>query len=249
MPTRTLRSLLGKALQGQSDDVKLEFFNALSRPEETRQAASFILNLGSTASYPRREPYSANGQGAVPVPPRYKVTKLIPATQIAPESEEPPYYWVSPKNFPGIDSALVFKKEIIAFQVTPRPEHESPIKGLSALRENLPDNLKDVRWKVVFNWTSTDGNRSNRRAMVQHIIRGKWGSHTRRVVCGRSGAEGCHLPGMRALLIHGESSDQIVRYSATSLMSSEGEVKDDGFSVYVTFYSPSLGPLYITLSQ
>ncbi|KAI9568898.1 hypothetical protein HD554DRAFT_2190998 [Boletus coccyginus] len=121
VPTRTLRSLLGEALQGQSDDVKLEFFNALSRPEETRQAASFIFeswfhSFLSAAGTLQREwtgsrPRSTTLQG---------VTKLIPATQIALESEEPPYYWVSPKNFPGVDSALVFKKEIIAFQVTPR---------------------------------------------------------------------------------------------------------------------------------
>jgi len=37
VPTRTLRSLLKEALQGESDTVKLEFFDALSELEETRQ--------------------------------------------------------------------------------------------------------------------------------------------------------------------------------------------------------------------
>ncbi|KAI9456482.1 hypothetical protein HD554DRAFT_1847843 [Boletus coccyginus] len=151
VPTRKLRSLLGEALQGNSNTIKLGFFNTMSQPEETRQAAGFIFESWFHSFLAAAGTIQCQWTRSRSRPSLLEgVTTLIPATRIAPKSAEPPYYWVAPKKFPGIDSALVFAEEIIAFQVTLRSEHESPMKGLQTLRENLPDELKDVQWRVVF---------------------------------------------------------------------------------------------------
>lgn len=42
VPTSTLRSFLGEALKGQDNLTKLNFFNSLSLPSETRQAARYL---------------------------------------------------------------------------------------------------------------------------------------------------------------------------------------------------------------
>ncbi|KAG9312715.1 hypothetical protein JVU11DRAFT_7142 [Chiua virens] len=62
----------------------------------------------------------------------------------------PPYYWVSPDLFPGIDGLLVFKTRICAFQVTISSTHRSPDAGLEKIRKNLRADLKDVPLGLVF---------------------------------------------------------------------------------------------------
>ena len=65
--------------------------------------------------------------------------------------------WVPPNgNFPGIDSALVLKDRIFAFQVTISSSHKSPITGLESLSKMLPPKLKKLPWRVVFVGAETD---------------------------------------------------------------------------------------------
>ena len=69
-----------------------------------------------------------------------------------------PFYWIpSARDFPGISSALVLTNEIIAIQVTIAEVRKSSVeKGLSKLRNLLPQNLKDLPWEVVFVGTEVD---------------------------------------------------------------------------------------------
>ena len=62
----------------------------------------------------------------------------------------PPYFWIAPKGFLGIDSALVLEKKIYAFQVTLSHKHKPPTKGMKILRDHLPGELKNLPWNVVF---------------------------------------------------------------------------------------------------
>jgi hypothetical protein len=151
VPTPTLRRLLGEALQGQCNS--LEFFNALSQREETRQAAGLIykswfhsyFSAAKTIRCHWLQPEDSGGTTMLP-----GTSTLLPMTKIPPKSGTPPFYWVAPKKFPGIDSALVLEHAIYAFQITISSEHKSPIKGLQTLRNNLPDHLRDIPWHVVF---------------------------------------------------------------------------------------------------
>lgn len=52
---------------------------------------------------------------------------------------------------------LILTNEIIVFQVTIAKEHKSPpTRGLSVLRDLLPQNLKDLSWKLMFVGTKVD---------------------------------------------------------------------------------------------
>ena len=62
----------------------------------------------------------------------------------------PPYFWIAPKGFLGIDSALVLEKKIYAFQVTLSRKHKPLTKGMKILRDYLPGELKNLPWNVVF---------------------------------------------------------------------------------------------------
>lgn len=160
VPTQTLRRILAEALQGLSNVVKLQFYNALSYHPNTLQAASFIfenwfhsffiVEKRINCQWVRRR--SAHPSARFPAQPGMPqgATDLIPATQDAPRTAAPPYYWIPPSDFPGIDSALVLEKQIFVFQVTFRSALKSLIDGLECLRNMLPRELKDVAWKVVF---------------------------------------------------------------------------------------------------
>ena len=62
----------------------------------------------------------------------------------------PPYYWVAPRGFKGINSALVLAKEIYAFQVTIGMSHRPPMAGMEILQGYLPTDLRENPWRVVF---------------------------------------------------------------------------------------------------
>jgi hypothetical protein len=153
VPTRTLRRLLGEALQKQNNFVKLEFFLALSQPDSTRQAAGCIYESWFH-SYVSAEKciechwvQGSNGNSSL------TGTNLIDTNWGAINVARPPYYWVAPKNFHGINSALILTEEIYVFQVTISTRHESPMEGLKTLRAHLPANLKKIpwsAWRVVF---------------------------------------------------------------------------------------------------
>ena len=62
----------------------------------------------------------------------------------------PLYYWVAPRDFTGIDSALILAEEIYAFQVTIGKSHGPPMAGMEILRGYLPTGLRGNPWRVVF---------------------------------------------------------------------------------------------------
>ncbi|KAF8554874.1 hypothetical protein OG21DRAFT_1484325 [Imleria badia] len=79
--------------------------------------------------------------------------KLIEGNWGAVEVEDPPYYWVAPVNFPGIDGALILPEAIYGFQVTLSTRHEPPNDGWETLWAHLPANLQKIpwrAWRVVF---------------------------------------------------------------------------------------------------
>ncbi|KAF8551146.1 hypothetical protein OG21DRAFT_1487211 [Imleria badia] len=160
VPTQTLRSLLAEALKRETRAIKLDFFRALSRPEGTHQIArdiykswlhSFLSSQGMkmqcewllTSGSTRESTRTQNLQGT---------TAVISTTQDASAAWTPPFYWVpTTPNFPGIDSALISKKEIVAIRVVITDRHRSPPEmGLVELSNLLPGNLKSLSWKLLF---------------------------------------------------------------------------------------------------
>jgi len=164
VPTRTLCCFLAEGLQQEDDAIKLQFFKALSQPAETRQAAGYIFESWFHSFFTTEhkeiqcEWIASGGQdGSKQKLP--SATAVISATQAAPSSWTPPFYWVPPaRNFPGIDSALVLENEIYAIQVTIAKTRSgsSPADGLTELRKLLPNNLKNLSWKLVFVGTDQD---------------------------------------------------------------------------------------------
>jgi len=168
VPTQTLCRLLAEALQAEDDHVKLRFYNALSyhagrsrpspRAGSTRQVAGFIFESWFHSFFAAKRKIDCHwvvqGSGDDVGPPTLSMpahANLIPATETAPGSAMPPYYWLPFKtNFAGIDSALVLEDGIFAFQMILSLEHRSPNNGLRDLRKALPHDLKDLPWRVVF---------------------------------------------------------------------------------------------------
>ena len=153
VPTRTLRRLLGEALQKQNNFVKLEFFHALSQPDSTRQAAGDIFESWFHSYFSAGKGIECHWVQGLNSVSSLTGTNLINTNWGAVSVEKPPYYWVAPRNFHGIDSALILAKEIYAFQVTISTRHKSPMEGLNILRAHLPTNLKKIpwsAWRVVF---------------------------------------------------------------------------------------------------
>ena len=154
VPTRTLRCFLTEGLRLESAALKLEFFTALSTPGETRQSVGYIYESWFHSFFTTHGRvidchWVSQGGGTEQLS---STANVISATQDAPASWEPPFYWIrAEKDFPGIDSALVLTNEIIAIQVTIAEVHKLSVgKGLSKLRNLLPHNLKGLPWKVVF---------------------------------------------------------------------------------------------------
>ena len=151
VPTPTLRRLLGEALQRQDNTIKLDFFCALRQSSETRSTAGYIYESWFHVYLSAAKTIQCHWiQGLDGVSSLTGTSTLINATWAAIKVAEPPYYWVAPKNFPGVDSALVLDNAIYAFQVTISSRHKTPLDGLRTLREHLPAKLKNVSWKVVF---------------------------------------------------------------------------------------------------
>lgn len=156
VPTQALRALLAEGLQKQRNVTKLEFYHTLSQVPETRQTARFIYEswFHSFVCAGKKIQCEWLAQGSdddVAQLPIKLVGVLLPTTRDAATARTPPFYWLPPHaNFPGIDSALVLDDEIFVFQVTISTEHNSPIKGLQKLRNLLPNDLKNLPWRVVF---------------------------------------------------------------------------------------------------
>ncbi|KAF8548541.1 hypothetical protein OG21DRAFT_1500960 [Imleria badia] len=152
VPTRTLRRLLGEALQKQDNLLKLDFFRALRQPPSTRQAAGYIYENWFHAYFSAGKPIECHWLQGLNGVSLLSLTgmKLIEGNWGAVEVEDPPYYWVAPVNFPGIDCALILPEAICVFQVTISTSHRSPEGGMKKLGTHLPADLKNLPWRVVF---------------------------------------------------------------------------------------------------
>ncbi|KAI0000819.1 hypothetical protein BJV74DRAFT_820874 [Russula compacta] len=144
VPTATLLRILGEALQMQDNNIRLAFFPALKQYKDTRSAAGFIYeNWFHNFLIAGRTINCEWLQGFAGVRLLRGVTSLIVTSWDTMKVEQPPYYWVAPDKFPGIDSALVLEDAIYAIQVTMSSKHESPSM-------HLPHNLKKLPWRVLF---------------------------------------------------------------------------------------------------
>ena len=152
VPTRTLRRLLGAALQMQDDLHKLDFFHALLQHVSTCQAAGYIYENWFHAYFSAGNPIECHWLEGLNGVSSLSLTgmKLIEQNWNAVEVEDPPYYWVAPVNFPGIDGALILPEAIYVFQVTIGISHRSPEGGMKKLETHLPADLKNLPWRVVF---------------------------------------------------------------------------------------------------
>ncbi|KAF8552965.1 hypothetical protein OG21DRAFT_1485803 [Imleria badia] len=152
VPTRTIRRFLGEALQVQDNVDKLEFFRALRQPASTRQAAGFIYENWFHTYFSVGRPIQCHWLQGLQGVSSLLLTgmKLIEGNWGAVKVEDPPYYWIAPVGFPGIDSALILHEAIYVFQVTISTSHKSPKGGMKKLRTHLPTDLKDLPWSVVF---------------------------------------------------------------------------------------------------
>lgn len=150
VPTRTIRRLLGEALQARTNYEKLVFFNAFRQSSETSQAAGIIFeNWFHSFIFAGRtiQCHWVQGTGEISVEGQ---STLVPTNWSAVKLWDPPYLWVAPRNFEGIDSVLVLEEKIYAFQVTISSRHKSPTEGMKKFQENLPTALKKLPWSVVF---------------------------------------------------------------------------------------------------
>ncbi|KAF8133880.1 hypothetical protein EV363DRAFT_1324837, partial [Boletus edulis] len=153
VPTRTICHILGRALQELSNSIKLEFFTALSQPSDTRQAAGFIYQswfnvFFSTANkfiycHWLHKPGEITKLCGVPTLVSTSAKDLKARTEL-------PYYWAANTSYEGIDGALISEDAIFAFQITLSSEHSSPQGGVRKLRKELPVELRDLPWHVVF---------------------------------------------------------------------------------------------------
>jgi hypothetical protein len=157
VPTQTIRRILAEALREQDDHIKLQFYDALSIHPGTRHAADSIFEAWFHSFLIAKKRVACtwvmpgSGNAMIQFPAALVATDLLPATKDAPASATPPYYWIPSKtDFPGIASVLVLEGGIVAFQVTLRSDHRSPMAGLEGLRKMLPANPKNLPWRVVF---------------------------------------------------------------------------------------------------
>ena len=155
VPTRTLCRILGEALQKQTHVVKREFFRGMCQHDSTHQAARHIYeswfhsNLSAGKSIECHWVQGLDGVSTV------TGGSLIDTDWGAVKVANPPFYWVAPKNFYGVDSALIFAKEIYVFQVSIKvgTRNTSLMKGLETLRAYLPTTLNKLpwcAWRMVF---------------------------------------------------------------------------------------------------
>ncbi|KAF8441700.1 hypothetical protein L210DRAFT_3644942 [Boletus edulis BED1] len=152
VPTPTICHFLAEALQKLNDSIRLEFFDDLGFYSETRGVARYIYKAWLHAFLSAGRSMDCNWLHR-----QAKVTSLRgTATLISAGSDELkdvkklPYYWVAPPKFPGIDGALIRQDAIFAVQVTIRAKDKPPEEGLEKLRNDLPANLKNLPWHLVF---------------------------------------------------------------------------------------------------
>ena len=200
VPTRTLRCFLAEGLQLESEALKLEFFTVLSMSGETRQSAGYIYESWFHSFFTMHGGvidchWVSQGGGTEQLS---STMNVISATQHAPASWEPPFYWTpTEKDFPGIDSALVLTNEIIAIQVTITEVHKLSVgKGVSKLCNLLPHNLKGLPWRVVFVGMEVDWVKHIAMTWADKITSVRRGTRMCRVDCNRPCEEGYHLHGM-----------------------------------------------------
>ena len=150
VPTKTIRRLLGEALQHQHTRVRVNFFNALRQSSQMSQAAGVIFENWFLSFFSAARTIQCNwvqesgvselkGRTTV-IYRKWEVVKVAP----------PPYFWIAPPHFPGIDCALILDTGVYVFQVTIRRIHKPPMEGMKTLRKYLPRQLKNNPWSVVF---------------------------------------------------------------------------------------------------
>ena len=155
VPTRTIRCLLGEALQHEIDIAKLDFFTAFrlfSDDTQAYRAAAIIFENWFHSFFSAARTIWCNWvQGSGGISSLTGTNTLIPSGWVAVKNAQPPYFWIAPKDFPGIDSALVLDTAIYVFQVTISPStYKPPMDGMAILRNRLPIQLKEIPWRVIF---------------------------------------------------------------------------------------------------
>ena len=156
VPTKKLRSILGTALQNLDKSVRFSFFHAPSQSDEMQQATSFIFESWFHSYISAGKSIQCNwvqGKRQTPTPKELAGTKNLVHTTWDPmknEKQELPFYWVAPKNYPGIDGALIYDSAIYVFQITISSKDKPPTAGMKDLEKHMSDKLKNKPWRVVF---------------------------------------------------------------------------------------------------
>ncbi|KAF8124886.1 hypothetical protein EV363DRAFT_1402856 [Boletus edulis] len=146
VPTRTICRILGKALQDFSNTIRLEFFAALSHRSDTGQAAGFIYQSWFNVFFSTANKFIYCHWLHKPG----EATLVSTSAKDLNARAELPYYWAANTSYEGIDGALISKDAIFAFQITLSSKHSSPQGGVRKLRKELPAELRDLPWHVVF---------------------------------------------------------------------------------------------------
>ncbi|KAG9310264.1 hypothetical protein JVU11DRAFT_9382 [Chiua virens] len=166
--TKTLWEFLGRALQVSEDQSKLSFYKILSQHSQTCTSAGNIFESWFHSFVVARKSVSCNWLKDFNVDLKLPKTWQLPDG--APnhrylitgplknlESASPPYYWVTPDNYPGIDGFLVLNNWICAFQATISSKHRSPEKGImkpeiTKIRQKVQAKLqlKHIPFGIIF---------------------------------------------------------------------------------------------------
>ncbi|KAF8347713.1 hypothetical protein F5887DRAFT_953802 [Amanita rubescens] len=156
VPTKKLRSILGVALQNLDKSVRFSFFRAPSQSDEMRQAAGFIFESWfhsyMAAGNSLRCHWAQGKLKGQTLKQLAGIKNLVYATwdPLKNEKQKLPFYWVAPKKYPGINSALICDDGIYVFQVTISSKHKPPTAGMEDLQKHLSKKLRNKPWRVVF---------------------------------------------------------------------------------------------------
>ena len=137
--------MLAEALQSVDSDTRQSFFDILCLFNScTPQAAGNIFENWFHTFFSAGRTIKCNwiqGRGIVSLQGQTKFASMIWDVL---KDLDPPYLWIAPKDFEGLDSILVLKTCIYAFQVTIGPTNRSPIEGMKMFQENLSTALKKL---------------------------------------------------------------------------------------------------------
>ena len=150
VPTQTIRQCLGEALQQQENLVRVKFFDALRQFSLTCHAAGALFENWFFCFFSAGKTIQCQWVQGSGVSKLTGVLNLIPSPVTTVEVAQPPYLWIAPPGFPGIDGALVLKTRIYVFQVAIGPKHPPPMVGMKTFRGHLRGKLKNLPWSVVF---------------------------------------------------------------------------------------------------